>query len=136
MISGGGSIELPRNGNIPVQPNINKPNNYKTVPCRLFHSPIGCTRGDNCHFIHDYNFAGVETPNMNKYVRPFNMLSKQKDGMKTGPDGGNVNGFGEGNEGGFQNEVNIPSFPPQHTHKILPLGGKVQMNMRPPPVVG
>lgn len=39
-----------------------KPMNYKTVPCRMFHSPIGCTRGDFCHFIHDQDYAGKELP--------------------------------------------------------------------------
>lgn len=29
-----------------------KPGNYRTVPCRNFHGPTGCTRGDFCHFIH------------------------------------------------------------------------------------
>lgn len=39
-----------------------KPHNYKTVPCVFFHSPQGCSRGENCHFIHDYNYSGRETP--------------------------------------------------------------------------
>lgn len=26
--------------------------NYRTVPCKNFHGPQGCTRGDFCHFIH------------------------------------------------------------------------------------
>lgn len=28
------------------------PRNYRIVPCRLYHGPSGCTRGDFCHFIH------------------------------------------------------------------------------------
>ena len=53
-----------------------KPQNYKTVPCRLFHSLVGCTRGESCHFIHDLQFSGRETPNMHKYVRPLHLLTK------------------------------------------------------------
>ena len=56
-----------------------RPQNYKTVPCRFFHSNIGCPRGDECHFIHDYNYMGVETPNMHKYVRPLNQLSHNQE---------------------------------------------------------
>eukprot|EP01017_Pseudomicrothorax_dubius_P045484 TRINITY_DN7868_c0_g1_i1.p1 TRINITY_DN7868_c0_g1~~TRINITY_DN7868_c0_g1_i1.p1 ORF type:complete len:190 (-),score=31.55 TRINITY_DN7868_c0_g1_i1:174-743(-) len=59
-----------------------RPANYKTVPCRLFHSPIGCERGEGCHFIHDYTYAGRETPNMQKYVRPLNKLSKNDERNK------------------------------------------------------
>jgi len=39
-----------------------KPANYKTVPCRLFHSSVGCSRGEYCHFIHEKEFAGREIP--------------------------------------------------------------------------
>ena len=39
-----------------------KPVNYKTVPCRLYHSPIGCARGEFCHFIHDQEYQGKELP--------------------------------------------------------------------------
>ena len=56
-----------------------KPQNYKTVPCRFFHSGVGCPRRDECHFIHDYNYVGVETPNMHKYVRPLSMLSHSQE---------------------------------------------------------
>lgn len=38
---------------------------YKTRPCNNFHGPNGCTRGDNCHFIHDSTYAGREIPNFN-----------------------------------------------------------------------
>ena len=36
---------------------------YKTKPCRNYHSSTGCTRGDNCFFIHDPNFQGTEIQN-------------------------------------------------------------------------
>lgn len=26
--------------------------NQRTVPCKNYHGPTGCTRGDFCHFIH------------------------------------------------------------------------------------
>ncbi len=43
--------------------NIPRPPNYKTRPCRLYHSERGgCTRGEFCHFIHDPKYAGKELP--------------------------------------------------------------------------
>ena len=36
---------------------------YKTKACRNYHSSVGCTRGENCFFIHDPNYIGVEIPN-------------------------------------------------------------------------
>ena len=125
MISGGNDkqpIPVPA----PQQPqnNFNKPSNYKTVPCRLFHSSAGCSFGDKCNYIHDYNFAGVETPNMNKYVRPVHMLSK-----------------GKGKDG--EGEERPPGIPSQNgfQHRVLPLMGNKpphqgpinsQNPMRPP----
>jgi len=39
------------------------PANYKTVPCKMYHSPGGmCQRGEFCHFIHNPAFAGRELP--------------------------------------------------------------------------
>jgi hypothetical protein len=52
-----------------------RPPNYKTVPCRMFHSSVGCSRGEGCHFIHDLQYAGRETPNMHKYVRSLSQLN-------------------------------------------------------------
>ena len=50
--------------------NISK---YKTKPCRNYHSSTGCTRGDNCFFIHDPNFKGREIENFDprNYQRDF-----------------------------------------------------------------
>jgi len=50
--------------------NISK---YKTKPCRNYHSSTGCTRGDNCFFIHDPNFKGREIQNFDprNYQRDF-----------------------------------------------------------------
>ena len=50
--------------------NISK---YKTKPCRNYHSSLGCTRGDNCFFIHDPNFKGREIQNFDprNYERNF-----------------------------------------------------------------
>mmetsp|Transcript_23827 Transcript_23827/g.27776 ORF Transcript_23827/g.27776 Transcript_23827/m.27776 type:complete len:87 (+) Transcript_23827:186-446(+) len=39
---------------------IIKPSNFRTVPCRNFHGPNGCTRGEYCHFIHAQGFEGRE----------------------------------------------------------------------------
>ena len=36
---------------------------YKTKPCRNYHSSIGCTRGENCFFIHDPYYKGHEIQN-------------------------------------------------------------------------
>lgn len=33
-------------------PQFINPKNYRTVPCRNYHGPTGCTRGDFCHYIH------------------------------------------------------------------------------------
>ena len=46
---------------------------YKTKPCRNYHSSTGCTRGDNCFFIHDPNFKGREIENFDprNYQRDF-----------------------------------------------------------------
>ena len=46
---------------------------YKTKPCRNYHSSTGCTRGDNCFFIHDPNFKGREIQNFDprNYERDF-----------------------------------------------------------------
>ena len=36
---------------------------YKTKACRHYHSSVGCTRGENCFFVHDPQYKGVEIPN-------------------------------------------------------------------------
>ena len=41
-----------------------KPINFRTEACKNFHSPAGCTHGDNCHFIHDLDYDGRPIPNM------------------------------------------------------------------------
>ena len=46
-----------------------RPPNYRTEPCRNFHSPAGCTHGDNCHFIHDFDYPGVPIPDLDKWRR-------------------------------------------------------------------
>ena len=38
------------------------PKNYRTVPCRNYHGPNGCQRGNFCHFIHGQGFERVEMP--------------------------------------------------------------------------
>ena len=49
--------------NPPPNPNqLIKAGNYRTVPCRNFHGPTGCTRGDYCHFIHAQGYEFRELP--------------------------------------------------------------------------
>jgi hypothetical protein len=49
--------------NPPPNPNqLIKPGNYRTVPCKNYHGPTGCTRGDFCHFIHGQGFEFKELP--------------------------------------------------------------------------
>lgn len=48
-------------------PVTKKPQNYKTVPCRGFHSQEGCERGNNCHFIHDFQYQGRPMPNFSDW---------------------------------------------------------------------
>ncbi|OMJ81332.1 hypothetical protein SteCoe_18256 [Stentor coeruleus] len=43
-------------------PVTKKPQNYKTAPCRGFHSQEGCERGNDCHFIHNLQFQGRPMP--------------------------------------------------------------------------
>ena len=54
---------------IQIDPKTNKPVNYKTVPCKMFHSPQGCTRGDSCHFIHEVSFSGRPIPNLSEWKK-------------------------------------------------------------------
>ena len=46
---------------------------YKTKPCRNYHSSTGCTREENCFFIHDPNYKGREIQNfdLRNYERSF-----------------------------------------------------------------
>eukprot|EP01017_Pseudomicrothorax_dubius_P017328 TRINITY_DN19583_c0_g1_i1.p1 TRINITY_DN19583_c0_g1~~TRINITY_DN19583_c0_g1_i1.p1 ORF type:complete len:768 (-),score=136.94 TRINITY_DN19583_c0_g1_i1:11-2314(-) len=131
-------------GNGSGRKQIFRPNNYKTVPCRLFHSPLGCERGEGCHFIHDYNFAGRETPNMQKYVRPLNKLSKNEDRNKelvvrlsetqkpSGPEGNYPNPAFQPNAGGMPPYY---GYPPDYSGARQ--GGSMPMpyGFHPPPDV-
>ena len=88
-----GQQGMNRRFNSPAQNNQRSPNNYggggnnnnsnnskrKRVPCVHFHSERGCRRGEMCDFIHDYNYEGRPTPNMDKYVRPLHMLSRNPE---------------------------------------------------------
>ena len=38
------------------------PKNYRTVPCKNYHGPNGCSRRDYCHFIHVPEYQGQEIP--------------------------------------------------------------------------
>ncbi len=37
---------------------------YKTVPCKYYHGPQGCERGEECTYIHDKEYQGRPTPAM------------------------------------------------------------------------
>lgn len=52
---------------VKFDPITKKPQNYRTLPCLKFHSTEGCIRGDNCHFIHDFDFAGRPIPNFREW---------------------------------------------------------------------
>jgi hypothetical protein len=34
------------------------PDNYRSIPCKNFHSPMGCMRNEFCHFIHLAEYQG------------------------------------------------------------------------------
>lgn len=36
--------------------------NYRTVPCKNYHGPQGCSRGDFCHFIHAVQYDRQQLP--------------------------------------------------------------------------
>lgn len=48
-----------------------KAQKYKTRPCRNYHGPAGCTRGEKCHFIHDPEYEG------NLYIKYFRKRDTQ-----------------------------------------------------------
>ncbi|CAG9324632.1 unnamed protein product [Blepharisma stoltei] len=65
-------------------PITKKPLNYKTMPCRKFHSNEGCERGDNCHFIHDFQYQGRPIPNFQEWKnsnqeRLQNLMASKQD---------------------------------------------------------
>lgn len=66
-------------------PVTKKPQNYRTVPCRRFHSSDGCERGDNCHFIHDFQYQGRPIPNFHDWKN--NNMTRQRNlqGMNNYP---------------------------------------------------
>jgi len=35
------------------------PKNFRTVPCRNYHGPAGCARGETCHFIHALGYERI-----------------------------------------------------------------------------
>mmetsp|Transcript_1594 Transcript_1594/g.3411 ORF Transcript_1594/g.3411 Transcript_1594/m.3411 type:complete len:456 (-) Transcript_1594:100-1467(-) len=67
---------------VPINTRTNKPMNYRTVPCRNFHSPAGCERGDNCHFIHDFGFEGKPISNINDWKKSNEIRQKNLKAMQ------------------------------------------------------
>lgn len=53
---------------------------YKTLPCKWFHSGLGCERGDNCDFIHDYSYKGVMPPPHTYKQKKSQMLQQKSQG--------------------------------------------------------
>lgn len=61
---------------------VPKADKFRTVPCKYYHGPQGCSKVDNCTFIHDERYPGVPTPNsqptpmvgapQQKFTQPFN----------------------------------------------------------------
>jgi len=60
---------------------------YKTKPCRNYHSSTGCTRGENCFFIHDPEYKGREIQNFDprNYERNFPIQFLFQQGMGLPP---------------------------------------------------
>ena len=60
---------------------------YKTKPCRNYHSSTGCTRGENCFFIHDPEYKGREIQNFDprNYERNFPVQVLFQQGMGLPP---------------------------------------------------
>jgi hypothetical protein len=63
-------------------PVTKKPQNYRTVPCRTYHSPEGCPRGDNCHFIHDFKHAGRPISNFQEWKGSNEVRKRNIEAMK------------------------------------------------------
>ncbi|KAL4460855.1 hypothetical protein ABPG74_016327 [Tetrahymena malaccensis] len=53
----------------------NEESKTKHVPCRMYHSAMGC-RYDVCNFLHNPEYQGRPVPNMQNKVRPMYALSK------------------------------------------------------------
>lgn len=51
--------------------------NYKTLPCKWFHS-VGCQRGKDCDYIHDMNYKGVMPPPHAYHQKKHNEVSAKK----------------------------------------------------------
>ena len=66
-------------------PVTKKPQNYRTVPCRRFHSTDGCERGDNCHFIHDFQYQGRPIPNFQAWKNNNMQKSMQMHSFPNAP---------------------------------------------------
>jgi hypothetical protein len=58
-----------------------RPINFRTVPCRNFHSSEGCTRGDNCHFVHDFNYIGKPITNLSDWMSQNKVRQESLDKM-------------------------------------------------------
>jgi len=57
--------------------------NYRTVPCKNYHGPQGCTRGEFCHFIHVVAYDKQPLPrDVFQEYRNENMRKNMLDAIK------------------------------------------------------
>jgi hypothetical protein len=101
---------------------------YRTKPCRNYHGPNGCMRGDNCHFIHDPSYIGKEIPNFNINNYKTEEESKESTAMVVNMNT-NVNPTPQPVAGNMPNVMNM--FPrPGMPMNMFPRPG-MPMNMFP-----
>ena len=91
---------------------MNRPPNFRTKPCRNFHSSLGCNRGEMCHFIHDPEFAGTDIPNFSFNEKYQRMNSDNQLNATPRPDP--MEAVRQHNKNNLQNVINTQNF------KMLP----------------
>ena len=113
---------------------------YKTKPCRNYHSSTGCTRGENCFFIHDPEYKGREIQNFDprNYERnfPVQVLFQQGMGLppinainaQMGNQISQVNQLGMNPMNMGFNFQQMMDNPNQNMNKIDESGGMLQYN--------
>ena len=113
---------------------------YKTKPCRNYHSSTGCTRGENCFFIHDPEYKGREIQNFDprNYERnfPVQVLFQQGMGLppinainaQIGNQISQVNQLGMNPMNMGFNFQQMMDNPNQNMNKIDESGGMLQYN--------
>ena len=126
-----------------------KPHNYRTKPCRNYNSSSGCSRADNCHFIHDTNvksiklikFLGQENPIikfnqcysnnipiLNKSISPNDDFIKPKEEFNQQPLNNESNMNNSNNLLNLNNIVN-PNLNLFNTNTSFAKGGPMNLNL-------